>query len=108
MNGLGYTNVEDDLNGMTANTPAIPGNAGVAGAKLSWTGGTPKTITADGTGNYPFTPATDWSGTVVPSLNYNTFTPSSRNYSNVNTSQAGYDERPPCTLLPLFPSSTRN
>ncbi len=45
----------------------ISRNAGVAGATLSFTDGAPKTITADGSGNYSFQVPINWSGTVTPS-----------------------------------------
>ena len=51
----------------TAITYTISGNAGVAGATLSYTDGTAKTASADGSGNYSFTVSYNWSGTVTPS-----------------------------------------
>jgi hypothetical protein len=52
----------------------ISGNAGVAGATLTFTGGS---ITADGTGAYAFTVLPGWTGTVTPSKTGYTFTPAS-------------------------------
>jgi hypothetical protein len=71
----------------TAITPTISGNAGVAGATLSYTDGTSKTATADGSGNYSFTVSNNWSGTVTPSKSNYTFSPASRSYSNVTSNK---------------------
>ena len=65
----------------------ISGNAGVAGATLSYTDGTSKTATADGLGNYSFTVPSNWSGTVTPSLAGYSFTPTSRSYTNITVDQ---------------------
>ena len=67
---------------------AISGNAGVAGATLNYTDGTPKTATADGSGAYVINVPRGWTGTVTPSMPGFTFTPSSRSYSNLLTSQS--------------------
>ncbi len=72
-------------------TSTISGNAGVAGATLSYTDGVLKTATADGSGNYSLTVSSGWSGTVTPSKTGCTFTPANRPYSNVTTDQAGQD-----------------
>ena len=95
-----YTNV-------TANQPnqnytavstlnAISGNAGVGGAILSYTDGTPKTVTADGSGLYSFQVSNNWSGTVTPSKSGFSFVPSNRSYTNVVASQTNqnYTARP--------------
>ena len=71
---------------VTAHT--ISGNAGVAGATLSYTDGTTtKTVTADGAGLYSFQVPTDWSGTVTPSKAGYTFSPASMTYANVLADQ---------------------
>ena len=57
----------------------ISGNAGIAGATLSYTDGTAKTVIADGSGNYSLTASYNWSGIVRPSKTGYTFTPASRN-----------------------------
>ena len=67
----------------------ISGNAGVAGATLSYTDGTPKTVTADGSGAYSFQVPIDWSGTVTPSKAGYTFSPASMSYTNVQADQTG-------------------
>lgn len=66
----------------TAITYTISGNAGVAGATLSYVDGTPKTATADGSGNYSFAVSYNWPGTVTPSKTGYTFTPTSKDYSS--------------------------
>lgn len=61
----------------------ISGNAGVAGAMLSYTDGSAKTATADGSGNYSFEVTSGWSGTVTPALTRYTFSPAGKTYENV-------------------------
>lgn len=63
----------------------ISGNAGVAGAILSYTDGTPKTATANGSGNYSFSISSNWSGTVTPSEAGYIFSPVNRTYTNVTS-----------------------
>jgi hypothetical protein len=72
-------------------TYTISGNAGIAGATLSYTDGAVKTATADGSGNYSFTVSYNWSGTVTPSMTGYTFTPESRSYTNVLADQTAQD-----------------
>jgi len=74
---------------VTAHT--ISGNAGVAGATLSYTDGTPKTVIADGAGLYSFQVPTDWSGTVTPSKAGFTFSPVNMTYTNVLADQTAQD-----------------
>ena len=69
----------------------ITGNAGVAGAILSYVDGTPKTATADGAGVYTFTVLYNWSGTVTPSLPGYTFAPVDRVYDAVLADQTAQD-----------------
>ena len=70
---------------VTAHT--ISGNAGVASAILTYTNGTPKTVTADGAGLYSFQVPTDWSGTVTPAKDGYIFSPTSMTYVNVLADQ---------------------
>ena len=88
-----YSNVLSNQSGQnytaTAITFTISGNTGVAGATLSYTDSTPKTATADGSGNYSFTVSNNWSGTVTPSKSGYSFSPASRSYSNVTSNQTG-------------------
>lgn len=65
----------------------ISGNAGLAGATLSYMEGTSKTTTADSSGEYTFTVSYDWSGTVTPSKMGYTFTPIRKTYINVVVNQ---------------------
>ena len=66
----------------------ISGNAGVADAVLSYTDGTPKMATADGSGLYSFTVSNNWSGTVTPSKAGYTFSPVDKSYSNIAADQS--------------------
>jgi hypothetical protein len=75
----------------TAITYTISGNAGAAGATLSYTDGAAKIATADGSGNYSFAVSYNWSGTVMPSLTGYAFTPASRTYTNVLADQTAQD-----------------
>jgi hypothetical protein len=63
-------------------THTISGNAGVAGATLSYNDGGPQTATADGSGNYAFEVPYGWTGTVTPSKSGGvTFIPTSISYN---------------------------
>lgn len=63
----------------------ISGSAGVPGANISFTGGTP--VTADSSGNYTLTVPYNWSGTVTPTLAGHVFSPASRSYTSLVSSQ---------------------
>ncbi len=69
----------------------ISGNAGVAGAVLSYTDGTQKTVTADGSGLYSLQVPYNWSGTVTPSKAGYTFLPAVKMFTNVTTNMVGQD-----------------
>lgn len=72
-----------------ASTVTISGNAGTPSATITYTGGS---TTSDGSGNYTFTVASGWTGTVTPSKTEYTFTPDHRDYSTAVTSnQTGQD-----------------
>jgi hypothetical protein len=62
----------------TSTANAISGNAGVAGAIVSYTGPSSGSVTADGSGNYVTPALGDGSYTITPSLTNTAFTPSSR------------------------------
>ncbi len=83
---IGYANVlADQPNQDYAADPilyTISGNAGIAGAVMSWTDGTAKTLTADGSGAYSFTVSYNWSGSVTPVLAGYAFTPANIVYTN--------------------------
>ena len=70
------------------NQYAISGNADVTGATITYTGGSTTTGTG---GDYSFSVPSGWSGTVTPSFTGYTFTPASRNYSNVMADQTSQD-----------------
>ena len=88
-----YTNVLADQTSQdytaTAITYTISGNAGVGGATLSYTDGTPKTAIADGSGDYSFTVSYGWFGMVTPSKTGYIFLPASRFYTDVLTDRTG-------------------
>ncbi len=65
----------------------ISGNAGVAGATLSYIDGTPKTVTADGTGavQLPGSHRLVWHGHAFQGRLY--FSPTSMTYTNVLSDQ---------------------
>ena len=65
----------------------ISGNAGVSEATLSYMDGTPKATKADSSGNYSFRVSNNWSGKVTPSLAGYSFSPPSRNYTNITVNQ---------------------
>ena len=68
-------------------TYTISGNAGVAGATLSYVDDMTKTATADGTGNYTITIPSGWSGMVTPSKTGYNFSPVSKTYTNLIANQ---------------------
>ena len=65
----------------------ILGNAGVSGAVLSYTDGTPRTVTADSTGAYSIRVPFNWSGTVTPSKAGYIFSPRFASFSNLTAAQ---------------------
>ena len=68
----------------TQNTQlTISGNAGIAGAALSYMDGTLKNVVSQADGSYSLSVSTNWSGTVTPSLVGVTFTPTNLTYSCV-------------------------
>ena len=86
-----YVNVQADQTDQnftsTGITFIISGNAGVGGATLRYTDGTPKTAISDASGNYSFTVPYSWSGTVTPSKTGLTFSPVNRSYTNIQSNQ---------------------
>ena len=67
----------------TVVTSTISGNAGTAAAILSYTDGTPKSVTADGNGVYSLNVTYGWSGSVTPSKVGYTFSAGSMDYTDV-------------------------
>lgn len=82
----------------TAITYVISGNAGVAGATLSYTDGSAKTTKADGAGNYSLRVSYNWTGTVTVSRSGYTFTTDHIDYSNVLANQANQNYTPTQTI----------
>jgi hypothetical protein len=86
----------------------ISGNAGIAGATLTYFNVVSKTATADGTGHYSFPVPSWWTGTVTPSLNGYKFTPVFKSYTNLWTEQFNQDysySNPVPVLSSISPSS---
>jgi hypothetical protein len=83
----------------------ISGNAGIAGATLSYTGGS---TTAATDGSYSFTVNSGWNGMVIPSKSGVTFAPDHRYYSNVMIDQVSQNYYPtpvgPPQLSRLYPA----
>jgi hypothetical protein len=71
----------------TLDTHVISGNAGIAGATLSYTDGGPQAVTADSGGAYTITVDYGWTGTVTPTKLGYTFTPASRTYPAITGDQ---------------------
>ncbi len=69
----------------------ISGNAGTAGATLTYNAGGIKTVTADAIGNYSLAVPENWSGTVTVSKPGFTFSPASKNYVSVTSNLTGED-----------------
>jgi hypothetical protein len=93
----------DDFSILDNGSPGITisGNAGTAGAILSYTDGVPKTAAADGNGSYSFSVPSGWSGTVTPSKAGYTFSPPDRAYANVQSDQTNQNYT--ATSTPLRP-----
>lgn len=72
---------------LTPPTFTISGNAGVAGATLSYNDGGPKTATSDSVGDYSFTVSSHWTNNVTPSKAGYTFAPVYKAYSDVLTDE---------------------
>jgi hypothetical protein len=69
-------------------TYIISGNAGVSGVTMN---GLPNTPVSDADGNYSDTVNYNWSGTVTPAKAGYTFSPASKDYSNVMSDQLNQD-----------------
>ena len=92
-----YVNVITNQTGQ--NYTAIPlhtisGNVGVAGATLSYTDGTPRSVISRTDGSYSLTVHGSWTGTVTPTHGCFTFSPVSRNYSGLTSDQTGQNYTP--------------
>jgi hypothetical protein len=107
-----YENVQSDQTDQnytaTAFTYTISGNAGVAGATLSFDDGGAHTVTADSLGNYSLVVSYNWSGMVTPSLSGYSFSPVNRTYVNVLEDQTdqNYEAIPlPGELVKYLPTN---
>jgi len=60
-------------------TSSISGNAGVAGATVSYSGFASGSVVADGSGNYTILGLSNGAYVITPSLSFYTFSPTSRN-----------------------------
>ena len=81
----GSTNVTASLSAITSNTAvltvtlfSISGNAGIAGALVSWTGTASGNVTADGSGNFSITGLVPGTYVVTPTLSGHHFAPTGR------------------------------
>ncbi len=71
--------------------PVISGNAGVAGATVSWSGTSSGSTTADGSGNFTISGLAQGSYTITPSLTDYIFSPASASESLSTSSITGVD-----------------
>jgi hypothetical protein len=99
----------------TPPTHSISGNAGVAGATVSWSGTASGSTVADGSGNYSIPNLADGPYTITPSLAGYTFSPTSSNQTlaganitGVNfTAGLAYWSQPDARNYGTFPNSSR-
>jgi uncharacterized repeat protein (TIGR02543 family) len=83
-----YSNTHNvNINIIEANS--ISGNAGTAGATISYTDKTVKAVTTDAYGNYSFKVSNNWSGIVTPNKDGYTFDPADKLYTDVQENQTG-------------------
>src|SRR5215213_2094801 len=89
-----YANVVANLTGQNY-TPipvySISGNAGVAGATLSYTDTAPRTVTSQANGSYLLFVPANWIGTVTVTHPCFTFSPPSRSYNTLPGNLTGQD-----------------
>src|SRR6266508_1724743 len=80
----------------------ISGNVGLSsGVTLSYTDGTPKTVTSHPDGSYSIPVPTGWSGTVTPSHPCYNFTPANRPYTNVTSNKTNENYTPAINNSPV-------
>ncbi len=90
---------------MGSTSYTISGNAGIAGATLSYTDGAPQTTAADVAGFYTITVSSNWSGIVTPSKTGYIFTPVTRTYTSVVADMTGEDYIAIANPVSVSPSS---
>ena len=96
-----YSTVVNDLpnqNYTASPIWTISGNAGVAGATLSYTDGTAKTVKANGNGGYSLRVSDNYTGAVTVSRAGYTFVTNSINYTNVSANMTGQNYTPNQTV----------
>lgn len=76
----------------------ISGNTGVAGATLSYTDGSAKTATSNGSGAYSFAVSYNWTGVVTVSRSGYTFADDNTSYTNVLANQTNQNYTPDQTI----------
>ena len=77
--------------GTPSQTLTITGSAGIAGAAMSYTGGT--AVICDSSGNYSITVANGWTGTVTPSLSGYLFTPATLSFTDITGNMTAENSR---------------
>lgn len=80
----------------------VSGNVGVGGAIISYTDGTAKQVTTDSNGNYFLMVSNHWSGTITPFRAGYTFTPASKDYTDLQDDQKLQDYTAQSTGTPAF------
>lgn len=89
--------------GALPETYSVSGNAGVAGATVSWSGTSSGSTTADGSGNYSITGLANGSYTITPSLTNYTFSPISQDETVDGADITGVDFTATSTLTYSVP-----
>jgi hypothetical protein len=110
-----YSNVTADQSGEnytgTPITPLISGEVqnasgdGISGVTVTFSDGT--TATTDASGRYSKAVSYNWSGSATPSMSGYTFSPASRDYSNVTADQSG-DNYTGTPITPLITGEVQN
>lgn len=107
LDGYDLSVMSEHLITITVSNPApttytITGNAGLSGVTVTYTDGTSKSVTTDGSGNYTITVPSGWAGDITPSLSGYTFNPAkiscpsvTANKTNQNFSAIVNDTTPP-------------
>ena len=95
---------------------SISGNAGTAGATVSWSGTSSGSIAADGSGNYTIPSLVNGPYTITPSLSNFTFSPTSSNQTVSGANITGINfvatavsvySVPDCRIAPFGPNTSR-
>ena len=92
-----YNNVMADQLTQNYTAPvfySIAGSTGVAGATLSYTQGTPKSVMSQGNASYSLSVPGGWSGIVTPSHTCYSFSPANRGYNSLPGNQTSQNFSP--------------